>query len=133
MDWKSAHRPNGHFYGLWTQFDTGAHLYTAYRQGSGSRGYFKNKNAWCIDEFTISQCRARGVEWITVIHDVSGYRKGAKKLVREYYATKVDDLYGPHSGEHSLGVTKQRFLPRGFWKMNPCNGYGETAKKMAIK
>ena len=132
VDWRSTHRPDQHFYGVWTQFDNGKQLYTAYRQGDGTRGYFRNKNAWCIDEFTIQKCRDRGIEWITVIHDVSGFKKGAKKLVREYYATKIDDLYGPNSGEHPLGSTKQRFLSRVFWRLNPCNGFGDTAKKMAI-
>lgn len=129
---KSAHRPNGHFYGMWVHFDDDGVMYSAYRQGSGTKGYFRNKDAWCIDNFTLESAAAKGVKWITVLHDVSGFRKKGATPDRQYYGTLLEDFYGPLSGEHKVGVTKQRYLPRIFWRKNPLATFSATAKKVAI-
>lgn len=129
---KRGHLVHGNFYGDWYWFDSGSMLYVATREGDDTRGYFRLKNAWCIDEYTLEQCIKRDVQWIVVKHIVSGFTKRAKKQVVEYYATRVEDFYGSQSGEHRMGVTRQRYLSRQFWRITPVTAKKAIAKKMGI-
>ncbi|MCL2874696.1 MAG: hypothetical protein FWF12_00075 [Betaproteobacteria bacterium] len=124
---RRRHERNGKFYGLWLEFDSGEKLYVAYRKGVGLRttGYFQKTNSWCIDTMTLNHATATGVKWIAVIHDVG-------KGTRHYYSTPIEDFYGPRSGVHSEGSTRQRFLPRAFWLNNPYTDPELIEKKVKI-
>jgi hypothetical protein len=113
---RRPHYRNDRFYGLWVTFDTGLKAYVAYRRGSGrsTAGYFQNTNAWCLDCTTLEHAKRDGVTWLAVVHDVS-------KTVRHYYGTPIEDYFGPRSGEHRAGDTRQRYLSRVFWRHNPFN------------
>lgn len=132
MTARHTHLRFGQFYGEWLHWNTGSVTYMAQREGSGSKGYYRLMNAWCIDDYTLEQCISRGVQWIIIKHIVSGFRKHAKKTVVEYYATRVEDFFGPRSGNHTAGTTKQRYLPRAFWRITPVLAEKAIAKLIAI-
>lgn len=90
----------------------GRQLYLAWRSGSGksSKGYFKNKNAWCIDKSTLRTCEDRGIKAVGIAW------RNAGKI--QYYLTNIEDFWNPPSEDHNLGDAPQRRLNRDRFLVN---------------
>lgn len=112
------HRVCGNTYGFWCESRTGKKFYLAMREGSGLKGVFRLSDSWCLDEKTLELCKLDGIDTIFLIHKV-----GRKHIKHHFYATRIEDFYGPFSSPHSgmtpMGVCRQRALPRRAWRVNP--------------
>ena len=123
---KKAHTVNGKFYGWWIKFSDGECAYVAYRKGSGSRGHFRLKNAWCFDLSVLNDAKHRGVKTIMVVHD-----RGKKQ--RDYYATPLQMLLEAPSEPHAEGATRQRRLALRLWIVNPSRNAETIAKSLKLR
>lgn len=118
---KTSHSVNGKFHGWWVEFDT-CLVYFAYRKGAGSKGYFRNADAWCIDLSTLNEAKYRGAKYIGVVH---------KTKKTELYITPIENLFTGYSQIHANGTVRQRMLSRQKWLVNPLTK--EEYIKRAVK
>lgn len=124
------HRVCGITCGFWCKSVRGQKFYLAVREGSLSRGILRDGDCWCMDERTLDMCKLDGIEVIFLAHKV-----GRKHVRHHFYATLLEDFYGPFSSQR-IGVTpggscRQRALPRRVWRVSPV--MDSVARQVSVK
>ncbi|TSP14002.1 hypothetical protein [Cupriavidus campinensis] len=118
----TPHKVNGKFYGGWYELASGRTVYLAHRTAGE---VYRRKMAWCLDNRTLREAQARGVDVVGVV-----VRSG-KKLPHVYLAW-LADFYGPASFIH-FGDTPQRGLPMGCFRVHPGNTAASIISAAALR
>ena len=122
---KKKQSVNGRHYGWWIEFDDGQQMYVAFRAGTrDQRGYNRKQDAWLIDTRVLHEARARGITHIGLV---------AGKTKRTYYATWLEDFFGPKSQAFAGKDSPQRMLMRNAWRINPMIDEGNIARAMRLR
>lgn len=115
------HHRMGRFYGAFYYLDNGKAVYLAHRKRSE---VFQAKNSWTIDNSTLEDCRAKGINTIGIV------TKSAAGTF--FYITPLEDFYGIHSFPH-FGDTKQRGLPLMKFRINPATNPAVIAGAIKVR
>lgn len=118
---REQHKVAGRFYGVWYTTQGGNRLYLAHRKRDA---IWREKNAWCLDIYTLERCREQGVEVIGII-----IKDGSQRLI---WLTLVEDFFGPNSFSHFARV-RQRGLPLPYFRVDPMKSAKVIAKSLRIK
>lgn len=118
---RELHKVAGKFYGIWYNTEGGNRLYLAHRKRDQ---IFREKNAWCIDIYTLERCREQGVKAIGVL-----IKDGSQRLL---WLTLVEDFFGAQSFSHFAHV-RQRGLPLPHFRIDPMKSPKVIAKSLRIK
>jgi hypothetical protein len=121
MSKREQHKVAGRFYGVWYTTDAGHRLYLAHRKYDA---IYRDRNAWCIDIYTLERCREQGVKTVGIIAKQNG--------VRLVWLTDVEDFFGPHSFSHFTHI-RQRGLPLPHFRVDPMKSAEIIAKTLRIK
>ena len=121
MGKREMHKVAGRFYGVWYTTDAGHRLYLAHRKRDD---IWREKNAWCVDIYTLERCREQGIHAIGVLIKDKGQR-----LV---WLTHVEDFFGPHSFSHFAHV-RQRGLPLPHFRIDPMKAPDVIARSLRIR
>lgn len=118
---KTPHTINSRFYGCFYELPSGRTLYLAHRTPGQ---VYRAKTAWCLDESTLSKCRALGISSVGVV-----VRRGKKPL---FYLTHIDDFYDPAKSFSHFGDSPQRGLPTKWFRIHPGNSSAALSRITAI-
>jgi hypothetical protein len=121
MSKREQHKVAGKFFGVWYETAGGRKLYLGHRKRDQ---IYREKNAWCIDIYTLERCREMGVTMIGIL-----IKDGGTRMV---WMTLVSDFFGPHSFAH-FTRTRQRGLPLPYFRIDPMKSEKFIAKSLRIK
>jgi len=118
---RELHKVAGKFFGVWYDTEGGHRLYLAHRTRDQ---IWREKNAWCIDIYTLERCREQGVKAVGVL-----VKEGGQRLV---WITLVEDFFGEHSFSHFTHI-RQRGLPLPRFRVDPMKSPEVIGKSLRIK
>lgn len=118
---RELHKVAGKFYGVWYDTEGGNRLYLAHRKRDQ---ILRDKNAWCIDIYTLERCREQGVKAVGVIVK--------SENMRLIWLTLVEDFFGPHSFSHFAHV-RQRGLSLPQFRIDPLKSPKVIARSLKIR